>query len=98
MSYSIQIRIAHDGALMLRVAAALATQDVLNSVETAKSLMWSLAAQPGWSAAYESGLVTYGVDELNPLGKKEDVITDGMILSAVQALLADIKSGKLVEV
>lgn len=45
----------------------------------------TLASQPGWDAAWSSALA--GGNE-HP-GRDESVITDGMILAAVQAISAD---------
>ena len=43
---------------------------------------WALSAQPGWDAAYASAIAAK-----NPApGADEAVISDGMILAAVQAL------------
>ena len=45
---------------------------------------WAFSAQPGWDGAYAYAVVANPT--LEP-GDNEAVITDGMILSAVQALL-----------
>lgn len=54
---------------------------------------WQFAAQAGWAAAWAAGKALYGAGGSAPdaakaanLGAQGDVITDGMILSAVQAI------------
>jgi hypothetical protein len=49
---------------------------------------WKLAAQPGWDAAWESALASHPDDPDYDPGADPLVITDGMILSAIQSLTA----------
>lgn len=85
MSYSSQAKLAQDPDLLERIAACTATQGIRQPVGWAYDRQWQLSAQPGWSEAYEYAL-TISVD--SP-GKQENVISDTMILSAVQAIIAD---------
>lgn len=80
MSYRTQAILAQDFHLQQRIQACAATQGILNAPEWAATHMWALSAAPGWDAAYTSALAA-GLEEP---GNEEAVITDGMILSAVQ--------------
>jgi len=82
MSYSTQADMAQDPLLQRRVAACAATQGIGEPLEWSAASMWQLSAEPGWDAAYSSALAAE-----NPApGRDEAVISDPMILSAVQAL------------
>jgi len=84
MSYWDISRMAIDGDLQARVTASAAQEQEGDPFAWAATNMIRLAAQPGWSEAWASA-VAGG----NPSpGRDEAVITDGMILSGVQALLA----------
>jgi len=48
---------------------------------------WKLAAQPGWDAAWASALAAHPDDPDYDPGTDPGVITDGMILSAIQNLI-----------
>jgi hypothetical protein len=48
---------------------------------------WKLAASPGWDAAWDSALAAHPDDPDYDPGADQGVITDGMILSAVQGLI-----------
>lgn len=82
---------AQDYDLIMRIAACAATEAIsLNPTAWADTHRQRLVASPGWAAAYESAVALE-----NPApGEDETVITDGMILSAVQehiALLAAVE-------
>lgn len=87
MSYTDVARMATDGHLRERIAACAAIEGVWNPHPTkwADDNQWYLAASPGWGDAY-----AYAVLTKNPApGLDAGVITDGMILSAVQARRID---------
>jgi hypothetical protein len=65
-----------------RITAAAAKESIDNPQGWVQLYRWEVAGQPGWDAAWDSA-ITGGVP--NP-GKDEGVITDGMILSGVQAV------------
>lgn len=73
-----------DSDLTLRVQACAAQEQDGNPYEWAAENMLALAAQPGWDAAWASAVAA---DNPAP-GRDPAVITDGMILSGVQALLS----------
>lgn len=85
MSYRTQAALARDQHIVERVTACAATQEIPNPSQWAWSHQWTFSAQPGWDAAYAYAVNTGVVDP----GNSESVITDGMILSAVQAVRAD---------
>lgn len=82
MSYRTMATMARDNNLLDRVAACAATQHDLDPLRWAAERAWQLAAQPGWDAAYEYALAA---GNENP-GGDNSVVSDGMILAAVQAL------------
>jgi hypothetical protein len=91
MSYLVISTIAADQAIRNRVAACVAKE---GSAEQAEQFAFRnalrLASEPGWSEAWESAkaLRLENPDtEYPPLGEDPGVITDGMILSAVQKIL-----------
>lgn len=91
MSYKNVYDMAKDENLAIRIAGCVATQTgytlptgtVDHPVSIAEAIQWQCAGQPGWADAYAYAIAT---DVENP-GLDEAVITDGMILSAVQSIL-----------
>lgn len=83
MSYSTIASMAGDSALQQRMTAAAAEEHKTRPYEEwVQNFRWDLAATPGWAAAWESALAG---GNNNP-GADPAVITDGMILSAVQPM------------
>lgn len=82
MSYKTQARLRGDGLLQLRITACSANENVTDFERWVTKHMWEFSAQPGWVAAYASAMANGSTEP----GNDESVITDGMILSAVQAL------------
>lgn len=83
MSYRTQALLASDVNLIARVTACAATQNVEGPLRWAWEHNWKLSSEPGWDAAYSYALNVGTVDP----GNAEGVITDGMILSSVQAFV-----------
>ena len=85
MSYSSQAALSGDADFINRVSASAAVEAPASEhpVTWAREHVWRIAAAPGFAAAYESALVA-GVPRP---GNDPAVITDGQILSAVQAEL-----------
>ena len=85
MSYRTLACLATDPDLHARLAACAAAEGMTDPhpLAWASNHQWQLAASPGWDAAYSYALAT-GVP--HP-GADEGVITDGMILAAVQPLI-----------
>jgi len=85
MSYATIYQISISPPLRDRLAAAAASEGVNLPGQWVSTRALHLACSPGWAAAWESALVT--TPDANP-GADDAVITDGMILAAVQADLA----------
>jgi hypothetical protein len=83
MSYKTQALLAKDDQLLARATACAATEGIFEPAQWAYAHRWQLSAEPGWDAAY-SYAVTANVP--NP-GNDEGCITDGMILTSVQAMV-----------
>lgn len=84
MTYNTVADMAEDLALNRRLTAAVAKEGILDPKGWLYPRNWQLVSQPGWDAAWDSA-VAGGV--ANP-GEDEAVITDGMILAGVQAIIA----------
>ena len=89
MSYNTVSELAYDPSIQRRVAACAALQGLPNPVKWASDRAWQLAAQSGWSEAYASARDANTQANYQP-GADESVITDEMILAAVQALTVDV--------
>lgn len=83
MSYKTQATLANDSLLFNRITACAALEDISDPVTWSYNNKWLFSAQPGWSAAYAYALAAKPGSEP---GNDEAVITDGMILSAVQLI------------
>lgn len=86
MSYTDITIMAGNASLLGRVTAAAAEEGINDPGNWAASNIWQIVAQPGWDDAwnYAEGNKTVNV---NPdTGARDDVINDGMILAAVQAV------------
>lgn len=83
MSYLDIWNISQDPYLRSRITACAAQEGVPVPDAWAYSNALRIAASPGWSAAWSSAIAS---SNPNP-GKDETVITDGMILAAVQERL-----------
>jgi hypothetical protein len=82
MTYLTIAAVAEDTAVRRRISACAAVEGVPDPETWAYRNSLSLAAQPGWAAAWESADAAGNPDP----GSDPAVITDGMILAAVQAL------------
>lgn len=73
-----------DGSLVDRAIACAATEQIITPDKWVADRIWRLCASPGWSEAY-----SYARNSGNAQpGRDAAVITDSMILSAVQAMSA----------
>jgi len=86
MSYLTQSHIASNGAMNDRLAQAAATEGFAEPDSWASNNRRVWASQPGWDSAWESAEVNHPNDPGYDPGTDEAVITDGMILSAVQSI------------
>ena len=97
MSYLTQSAIASNGWMTQRVAQCATEQGQADSDNWTQTNRRIWAAAPGWDEAWEYAVNTHPPeppDPENPVipppydpGQDEGVITDGMILSQVQAML-----------
>jgi hypothetical protein len=87
MSYNSQAALSQDGDFRNRIAAcaAVETDNDIQATAWADAHIWEIAAAPGFADAYASALAA----EVPRPGADESVITDAMILSAVQAIVAE---------
>lgn len=89
MSYGTIYACVADMAFLNRVTACCAQEGSGIPQGTASSIIWQVAAHADIEAAYSSALAAQNPDP----GGDESVITDQMILSAVQAELAKPPTG-----
>ena len=92
MSYCDVSVMARDGHLRERIAACAAKEGVTvpQPTQWADDHQWQLDAQPGWG---EARAYAREVGVIEVLGRDQGVISDGMILSAVQAVRAEAVGG-----
>jgi hypothetical protein len=90
MSYTSIAQAAQSQELRARVAACVA-QEAGEGLpyQTVDLIQWKCAAEPGWGEAWESALAARDITDPTPVGNDPAVITDAMILSAVQKHLAE---------
>lgn len=82
MSYASIAAITKSASLFDRLTACAATEGAPKPyVDWVYERIWDLAATPGWASAWASAVANGDADP----GANESVITDQMILSAVQA-------------
>lgn len=84
MSYADVADMAESGSLVRRIYAGAATEGNNPPQPWVDERRWAIVSQPGWDAAWASAVAG---GNPNP-GADESVITDGMILSAIQAMPA----------
>lgn len=85
MSYNDVADMADSQSLKRRVTAAVAQEGILDPQGWLYPRYWEVVSQPGWDTAWASAVAS-GVPDP---GADDGVITDGMILSGVQAVIAD---------
>jgi hypothetical protein len=83
MSYNTIANMAQDFELQRRITACAVSEHKQDPSQWASERMWQLAATPGWADAYEYAVA----NDMNNPGKRENVITDSMILAAVQPMV-----------
>jgi hypothetical protein len=89
MAYISIVEMAGSQSLLARITAAAAAEAIPEPSQWAQANIWQLAATPGWADAWDYARDT-ATDEQNPdTGKRPGVISDQMILSAVQARWAE---------
>jgi hypothetical protein len=84
MSYLTVAEMVKNQSLTEREYAALAKEGIDPPEPWQYLYRWQLASQPGWDAAWDSAIAG-GIEDP---GADQGVITDGMILSAIQQIIA----------
>jgi hypothetical protein len=84
MSYNSVADMAESFTLNRRLTAGAAKESIDNPQQWVQLYRWEVASQPGWDAAWDSAVASENPDP----GADEAVITDGMILSGIQAVVA----------
>lgn len=75
-------------SLKQRIVACVAMEGVANPDAAAEQFLWPIIARRDWISAWDAAVENYN-NQYNPdTGARPDVITDAMILAAVQ----DVKS------
>lgn len=88
MAYSTIAEIAGSTSLQTRIAGAAAQEGVDLPVGWAATHAWEIAASPEWADNWAYAVDTATVNVNPDTGARNDVISDAMILAAVQALIA----------
>lgn len=86
MTYLQMADMTRSASLRDRLTACAAQQHARDPEQWVRDNIWSLVTQPGWADAWASAVASAIEDP----GANEAVITDQMILSAVQPMLSTI--------
>ena len=85
MSYLSIVEMVGSQSLMSRIAAAVAKEGYEgDAVEWTRANIWVIVAAGGWDSAWDSARASNSPNVNPDTGMRDDVVTDGMILSAVQ--------------
>lgn len=86
MAYSSIVQMARSSSLISRITAAAAAEGESSPEMWATRHGWEVVSEPGWADAWDYALGTASPDHNPDTGARPGVISDGMILSAVQAI------------
>lgn len=89
MSYQSIVEMAGSQSLLQRIVAAAASEGRTEPLGWAQGSIWHVVSEPGWADAWDYAKDTATVNHNPDLGARNDVINDGMILAAVQAVMAE---------
>jgi hypothetical protein len=87
MTYLTVAAMVENTALVKREYAAVAKEGIDPPETWQFEHRWKLASSPGWDSAWDSALAAHPDDPEYDPGEDNGVVTDGMILSAVQGLI-----------
>lgn len=95
MSYLDVAELRDDGNIARRIMACVAVEgiDVEPGVWVTEH-SWEFAAQPGWADAWASAKAGHADDDAYQPGRDGSVITDAMILSAVQSIQQTVEAAR----
>lgn len=85
MSYSSVVEMAGSQSLLQRIVAAAAGEQIVDPLAWAQRNIWQLVSSPDWDDAWDYAQQTATLDHNPDTGARPGVISDQMILSAVQA-------------
>lgn len=88
MSYQAITSMRNSPSLTQRIVACVAQEGIDNPETAVSQYMWKIIARVDWVSAWDSATETYTLDKNPDTGIRPDVITDNMILAAVQAVRA----------
>jgi len=89
MTYQSIVEMTSSESLLNRVAAAAAEEGFTDDpLSFARNNIWQIVAAGNWDAQWDSAKASQTVNDNPDMGARDDVITDGMILSVVQPMLA----------
>jgi hypothetical protein len=86
MSYTSVVEMANSSSLIGRLTAGAAGESIANPEQWTRTYLWKLVSSPGWSDQWQYATDTSTVNTNPDLGIRNDVISDGNILSAIQAV------------
>lgn len=90
MAYQSMVEMAASQSLLSRIVAAAADEGIPDPLQWSNANVWALVSNSDWAASWDYARST-DTDDQNPdTGKRPGVITDQMILSAVQARRAEL--------
>lgn len=86
MTYYATQEMAASGSLHNRITACAAQEGFTNPVEWTAQHVWAVVARTDWSDAWTYAKDNYNINQNPDIGARNDVISDAMILAAVQAV------------
>ena len=88
MSYNSIMEMTASMSLMQRIAACAAEEGYVgNPMGWVQGSIWQIVSEGNWDAAWDSARAAGSVNVNPDTGARDDVITDGMILSVVQPMV-----------
>jgi hypothetical protein len=85
VSYQTITLMAASQSLQSRMVACAARENVEQPLPWVQQNLWALIAAPGWDTVWDAAVDQSSKTKWNPdIGARDDIITDAMILAAVQ--------------
>ena len=86
MTYSSIANIVESASLRRRIVAAAAAEGISNPDLWVSQNIWKIASHEGWASAWDYAVDNYSPDYNPDTGCRPGVISDAMILEAVQQI------------